>query len=80
VKTKESKYFGLGFEIYDLGNGDYALSHGGADKGTRCIALFFNSGKGILIFTNADDGYKVYEKLVIHYLGEEEKIADIENK
>jgi hypothetical protein len=42
--------------------------------------LFFNSGKGILIFTNADDGYKVYEKLVIHYLGEEEKIADIENK
>lgn len=82
VKTKENKYFGLGFEVYDLGNGDYALSHGGADQGTRCIAFVLpNSGKGILIFTNADDGYKVYEKLVLHYLGEEgRKIADIENK
>ncbi|CAH0170286.1 beta-lactamase family protein [Chryseobacterium sp. Bi04] len=82
VKTKEHKYFGLGFEIYDLGNGDYALSHGGADLGTRCIAFVLpKSGKGILIFTNADDGYKIYEKLVVHYLGEEgKKIAAIENR
>lgn len=82
VKTKENKYFGLGFEIYDLGNGEYALSHGGADQGTRCIAFVLpKSGKGLLIFTNADDGSKVYEKLVIHYLGEAgKKIADIENR
>ncbi|WP_412850889.1 serine hydrolase [Chryseobacterium sp. PMSZPI] len=82
VKTKENKYFGLGFEIYDLGNGEYALSHGGADQGTRCIAFVLpKSGKGLLIFTNTDDGYKVYEKLVIHYLDEEgQKIVDIESK
>ncbi|MFZ4929617.1 serine hydrolase [Chryseobacterium sp. Mn2064] len=82
VKTKENKYFGLGFEIYDLGNGEYALSHGGADQGTRCIAIVLpNSGKGIVIFTNVDDGYKVYEKLVIHYLGEQgKKIVEIETK
>lgn len=82
VKTKENKYFGLGFEIYDLGNGNYALSHGGADLGTRCIAFVLpKSGKGILIFTNVDDGYKVYEKLVVHYLGEEgKKIVAIETK
>ncbi|MDR6919594.1 serine hydrolase [Chryseobacterium sp. 2987] len=82
VKTKENKYFGLGFEIYDLGNGEYALAHGGADLGTRCIAIVLpKSGKGILIFTNTDDGYKVYEKLAIHYLGEQgKKIAEIENK
>lgn len=82
VKTKENKYFGLGLEIYDLGNGEYALSHGGADQGTRCIALVLpKSGKGIIIFTNIDDGYKVYEKLVVHYLGKEgQRIADIENK
>jgi CubicO group peptidase (beta-lactamase class C family) len=80
VKTKENKYFGLGFEMYDLGNGDYALAHGGADLGTRCIAIILpKTGKGILIFTNIDDGYKVYEKLVIHYLGEHgKKICDIE--
>ncbi|MDW9380673.1 serine hydrolase [Chryseobacterium sp. JV558] len=82
VKVKEGKYFGLGFEIYDFGNGEYALSHGGADHGTRCIAIVLpNSGKGIVIFTNVDDGYKVYEKLVLHYLGEQgQKIIKIETK
>ncbi|WP_126651718.1 serine hydrolase [Chryseobacterium aureum] len=82
VKVKENKYFGLGFEIYDLGNDKYALSHGGADKGTRCIAIILpDSGKGIIIFTNIDDGYKVYEKLVLHYLGEEgKKIVEIETQ
>ncbi len=82
VKTRENKYFGLGFEIYDLGNGEYALAHGGADLGTRCIAIVLpKSGKGILIFTNTDEGYKVYEKLVTHYLGVQgRKIAEIENK
>lgn len=82
VKTKENKYFGLGFEIYDLGSGDYALSHSGADKGTQCIAILLpNSGKGVVIFTNIDDGYKVYEKLVLHYLGKEgKKIVEIETR
>jgi len=82
VKVKEGKYFGLGLEIYDLGKGEYALSHGGADQGTRCIAIVLpNSGKGIVIFTNVDDGYKVYEKLVLHYLGEQgQKIIKIETK
>ncbi|MBE4947966.1 serine hydrolase [Chryseobacterium culicis] len=82
VKVKENKYFGLGLEIYDLGNGEYALSHGGADQGTRCIAIIVpGSGKGIVIFTNVDDGYKVYEKLVLHYLGKEgQKIVDIETR
>ncbi|REC44195.1 serine hydrolase domain-containing protein [Chryseobacterium pennipullorum] len=82
VNIKEDKYFGLGFEIADLGKGEYALSHGGADLGTRCIAIVLpKSGKGILIFTNVDDGYKVYEKLVVHYLGDEgRKIAEIENR
>ncbi|CAI8762907.1 serine hydrolase [Chryseobacterium sp. IT-36CA2] len=82
VKVKENKYFGLGFEVYDLGNGEYALSHGGADQGTRCIAIVLpDSGKGIVIFTNVDDGYKVYEKLVLYYLGEQgRKIIKIETK
>jgi hypothetical protein len=65
VKIKEDTYFGLGWLVYDLGNGNYALSHSGADHGTRCIAFLLpQSGKGLLIFTNSDNGYKVYEKLV----------------
>lgn len=82
VATKKDKYFGLGFEIYDLGNGEIALSHGGSDKGVQTIFFIFpESKKGILIFTNVDDGYKVYEKLLLHYFGEAgKKIIDIEMK
>ncbi len=82
VETKAGKYFGLGFEIYDFGNGDYALSHGGADEGVQTIAFVFPKTKqGLLIFTNVDDGYKVYEKLLSHYLGTYgQQIIDIEMK
>jgi CubicO group peptidase (beta-lactamase class C family) len=82
VKTKKNKYFGLGFEIYELGNGDYTLSHGGSDKGVQTIVFIFPKTKqGLIIFTNVDDGYKVYEPLLTHYLGDiGKKIFDIETK
>jgi len=82
VETKNGKHFGLGFEIYDFGNGEIALSHGGADNGVQTIVFIFpKSKKGILIFTNVDDGYKVYEKLLSHYLGKKgKKIIEIETK
>lgn len=82
VETKNGKHFGLGFEIYDFGNGEYALSHGGADKGCQTITFIFPKTKqGLIIFTNVDDGYKVYEKLLKHYLGEYgNKIFEIETK
>lgn len=82
VETKNRKYFGLGFEIYDLDNEEIALSHGGADNGVQTIVFIFpKSKKGILIFTNVDDGYKVYEKLISHYLGKNgKKIIEIETK
>jgi CubicO group peptidase (beta-lactamase class C family) len=82
VETKKRKYFGLGFEIYDLGNENYALSHSGADKGVQTIFLLLPKTKqGLIIFTNVDDGYKIYEDIVLHYLGENgRKIIDIETK
>ncbi|BDU23709.1 class A beta-lactamase-related serine hydrolase [Flavobacterium sp. GSB-24] len=82
VSTKKDKYFGLGFEIYDLGNENYALSHGGADKGVQTIFLLLPQTKqGLVIFTNVDDGYKIYEDIVVHYLGKNgRKIVDIETK
>lgn len=82
IETKKDKYFGLGFEIYDLGNNDFALSHGGSDQGVNTIAIILpNSKKGLVIFTNTDDGYKIYAPLIKKYLGEEgEKIIDIETK
>lgn len=82
VQTKKDKYFDLGFEIYDLGNENYALSHGGADKGVQTIFILLPKTKqGLIIFTNVDDGYKIYENILVHYLGENgRKIVDIETK
>jgi CubicO group peptidase (beta-lactamase class C family) len=80
VATKNGKHFGLGFEIYNFKNGEYALSHGGADKGVQTIVFIFpKTKKGLIIFTNVDEGYKVYEKILTHYLGEKGKeIIEIE--
>ncbi|MGY6649969.1 serine hydrolase [Wenyingzhuangia sp. IMCC45574] len=70
VASNNGKHFGLGFERYDFKDGNYALSHGGADRGAQTIFFYFpRTQQGILIFTNVDDGYKVYEKLLTHYLG-----------
>ncbi|RQO32156.1 serine hydrolase [Taibaiella sp. KBW10] len=82
VVSKRDKYFGLGFEIYNIGKGDYALSHGGADEGCQTLVFLLPKTKqGLLIFTNVDDGYKVYEPLINHYLGDYgKKIIDIETK
>ena len=82
VASTKGKHFGLGFEIYDLGNGEYALSHGGSDDGVRCIVFIFPKTKqGLLIFTNSDKGGSIYENLVKHYLGDNgKKIFDIETK
>jgi CubicO group peptidase (beta-lactamase class C family) len=82
IKTKENKYFGLGFEIYDLGNNEIALSHGGADKGVNTIAFILPKTKqGLVIFTNVDDGYKVYESIINRYFGNiGKKIVEIETK
>lgn len=82
VKTKEDKFFGLGFEIYDLGNNEIALSHGGSDKGVNTIVIILPETKqGLVIFTNVDDGYKIYESIINQYFGVVgKKIVEIETK
>ena len=80
VASKNGKHFGLGVEIYNFKNGDFALSHSGSDNGVQTIFFIFpKSKKGLIIFTNVDDGFKVYEKILTHYLGEQGKeIIEIE--
>ena len=80
--SEKGKHFGLGFEIYDFGNGEYALAHGGADFGVRTIFFILPKTKqGLLIFTNSDTGGNLYETLVKHYLGKYgQKIIDVEMK
>lgn len=82
VKTKDNKYFGLGWEIYDLGNGEYAMSHGGSDQGVRTLVFLLPKSKqGLIIFTNSDNGTNVYLRLITEYLKEFGKqIIAIETK
>lgn len=82
VPSSKGKHFGLGFEIYDLDNEAYALSHGGSDNGVQTLVFLLPKTKqGIIIFTNSDTGASVYESLLKHYLGTNgQKIVDIETK
>ncbi|MBN2892974.1 MAG: class A beta-lactamase-related serine hydrolase, partial [Bacteroidales bacterium] len=82
VASAKGKHFGLGFEIYDLGNNEIALSHGGSDNGVQTIVFILPKTKqGLLIFTNSDTGVNVYETLLKNYLGNNgQKIFDIETK
>ncbi len=81
VKTKDNKYFGLGFELYDLGDKEYAISHGGSDNGTQCLTFLLpKTNSGIIMFTNSDVGYRLYNELLVYYLGAKgNKLIDIEN-
>ncbi len=80
VTTRENKYFGLGFELYDLGENGFAISHGGSDQGSQCLFFLLPKTKqGILIFTNSDVGHIIFEKLLTLYLGDNgKKIVEIE--
>jgi len=79
--TKPNRYIGLGWFIYDsLGDGEYAISHGGDDPGAHSIFFLLpKSRQGLLIFTNSDNGPAVYADIIRAYLKEKgEAIIDIE--
>lgn len=83
VQTKADAYMGLGWAIYDpIGNGEYALSHGGHDPGVHTIAFMFpRSKRALVIFTNSDNGMQLYPGLIAGYLGTQgQAIVDIEMK
>ncbi len=83
TKTKEGRYIGLGWFIYDpLGNDEYAISHGGDDPGAHSICFLLpKSGKGIIIFTNSENGTRLYIDLIKGFLAEKgQAILDIELK
>ncbi len=83
TKTKDNRYIGLGWFIYDpLGDGEYAISHGGDDPGAHSICFLLpKSGQGIIIFTNSENGTKLYIDIIKAYLKEKgQAILNIELK
>lgn len=60
---------GLGWEIIrNLPNNEYALVHEGGSSGVRTIVVLLPvSKRGIVVFTNGDEGHKVYSKIIEEY-------------
>lgn len=76
LRVSSLKHFGLGWWIDENinENNDYALVHGGDDIGVHCIAFVLpNSKKGLVIFTNCDNGTDAYMEIVNHYLEKDAK-------
>ncbi|WPV02785.1 serine hydrolase domain-containing protein [Mucilaginibacter sp. cycad4] len=83
VEIKEHVYMGLGWSVYDdLGDGEYGISHGGRDPGVNTIVFILpKSGRGMLIFTNSDNGSQLYAPFVKAYLKQQgQAILNIELK
>ncbi len=62
----------LGWEYFgSLLNGEYAILHTGSDWGVKTLVLLFPKSKqGLIVFTNSDNGYLLYEKLITLALGD----------
>lgn len=58
--------FGLGWEVYQgLGQDEYALLHTGSDPGVRTIIILLPASKrGLILFTNGDNGMQVILKII----------------
>ncbi len=72
VNEKPGIDFGLGWEIFnDIGQGEFALQHTGGDYGIKTLALILpQSKRGLVIFTNSENGIKVWGKIVREVFGE----------
>lgn len=69
INIKSNVDQGLGWEIIrNLPNNEYALVHQGGSSGVQTIVVLLPvSKRGILVFTNGDEGDKVYSKIIEKY-------------
>ncbi len=82
IKVKEHLFYGLGWEVIpELSNKESVIMHSGDENGIKTfVVLLPKSKKGMVIFTNADAGFEVYQKVVESYLEEGREIFEIKNK
>ncbi len=75
---KNGNEVGLGwFLIKNLHNGENVMYHSGSNRGQNTkIFLLPKSKKGIIIFTNGENGNKVCEKIISEYLESGKEILD----
>jgi len=64
---KGAAHMTLGWERHDDLNaaGEYALIHSGSDDGVKTLVILLPKSKqGLVVLTNGDNGWKLYERLV----------------
>jgi CubicO group peptidase (beta-lactamase class C family) len=66
VNVKKHLDRGLGWEIVSgLPNGEYSLQHGGSDGGAKTMGIILpKSKRGVVVFTNGDNGMLVYNNVI----------------
>ena len=64
--TGKNLFFGLGWMVMpELSNGEYALIHTGSDPGVSTVVVLFpKSQRGLIVFTNGDNGTQVWTKIL----------------
>ena len=71
VPANSERYMSLGWELFlDLGTKkEYAIAHSGSDFGVQTLVILLPVSKqGLIIFTNGDNGFKLYEKIIVEML------------
>lgn len=66
VKMHEYHHWGLGWEVItNLPKEEFALVHGGADQGVQSMTVLLpQSKRGIVIFTNGDNGRLIFSDII----------------
>lgn len=66
INIKENIAMGLGWFVFpNLSSNEYALYNAGGDEGTHTVIVLLPKSKnGIVIMTNGDNGYLLYQELI----------------
>lgn len=68
IMVPQAKDVGIGLSwvvVRNLNDGEYALMHSGSDPGIKTLVVLLpKSKRGLVIFTNGDNGNKVYEEVL----------------
>ena len=69
-RVADKQQMGLGWEILTgFPNGESVLVHTGSDEGVHALVMLVpKSGQGLIVMTNGDNGFRLYEQLVIDSL------------
>lgn len=72
AEQKPGLSWGLGVQVLDdLQDDEFALQHTGGDYGVKAIAVMLpESGRGLLILSNSENGMVLWRKLIEEYLAE----------